>query len=171
MHYAPFRLHFHRNSLCFPILSSPSFLPRGHRSFVGGNKRIRRARFIFIKELIFIHPRVDSFLLVHLPLRFPFSPSGPQVYLDFRFRVWRVSRVIRLPTKRRSLPYAFPIRLLCSGSYDIRLLRSKIYTTAIYWISWEQNVALLDVSILMKNIYIMYILTRITLIETPSSNY
>lgn len=85
MHYAPFRLHFHRNSL-FPY-SSPPFLPCGHARFIGGNKRMRRARFIFIKELIFIRPRVDSFLLVHLPLRFPFSPGGSQVYLDFRFRV------------------------------------------------------------------------------------
>lgn len=40
------------------------------------NKRMRRARFIFIKELIFIRPRVDSFLLVHLPPRLPFPPDG-----------------------------------------------------------------------------------------------
>lgn len=128
MHYASFRLYFHRNfpflyaSLRFSII--PTLRPS---SFVGGNKRMRRARFIFIKELIFIRSRVDSFLLVHLPPRFPFPPGGSQVYLVFRCWVWRVSRVMRT-TRRRDVHFS-DIRLLRSGSYDIRLLRNKIYCT------------------------------------------
>lgn len=110
-----------RVSLRFSAI--PSLRPR---SFVDGNKRMRRARFIFIKELIFIRPQVDSFLLVHLPPRFPF-PRRLSSLPWFSFSsLTRFSCHENNSTERHSFSYAFPIRLLCCGSYDTRLLRNKI---------------------------------------------
>jgi len=72
------------------------------------NKRMSaRTRFIFIKELIFIYPRADSFLLVHLPPLFPFSAGGSRrVYLDSRFWDWRVPCRENNPNRERPLRFS-----------------------------------------------------------------
>jgi len=84
------------------------FLPPAATLACRCNKRMSaRARFIFIKELIFIYPRADSFLLVHLPPLFPFSAGGSRwVYLDFRFWDWRVPRRENNPNRERPLRFS-----------------------------------------------------------------